>query len=335
MSWLEEHSLFEQRLKKAKKQLTRLDKALFWPCVTLLLVGVVFLFAGQGRIGAACLVLLMLLILVDRYVTKTRNVVSNAWLRESLRQDSHSPVLILRSFDTQGSAYRPPRLVGKALFSGESYFDDVGLASLGPLIAIGTGARSAQPVNAPDVLYLHTSDKDWFKVFELASRATRGIICAPGDSLGSVRELSTLCQSQMVAKIVFFMPPTPAEAQGLDAINAVVSPFVDPGKVGKKWAEVRDSLLARGLRLTEYHAAGQLFILENEERGISSLPLDAGPDLHPMELAERIEELFGRMPTSPGWPISELLQKTQPFEVPMRGTWLYRILCKPSIQPAS
>jgi|HubBroStandDraft_2_1064218.scaffolds.fasta_scaffold151709_1 hypothetical protein len=315
-----EHSLSEQRLKKAKMQLTRLDNALFWPCVTLLLVGVVLLGAGQRRIGAACLVLFMLLGLFGRYVTKTRNVVSNAWLRESLRQDSHSPVLILRSFDTQGSAYRPPRRVGKSLFSGESYFDDVGLASLGPLIAIGTGARSAQPINAPDVLYLHTSDKDWFKVFELASKATRGIICAPGDSPGSVTELSTLYQSQMIAKIVFFMPPTPAKAQGLAAMNAVVSPFVDPGKVRKKWSEVRDSLLVWGLRLPEYHAAGQLFILENEERGISSLPLDAGPDLHPKELAVGIEELFSRMPMSSGWPISELLQKTQPFEVPMRGT---------------
>jgi hypothetical protein len=29
-----EHSLSEQRLKKAKMQLTRLDNALFWPCVT-------------------------------------------------------------------------------------------------------------------------------------------------------------------------------------------------------------------------------------------------------------------------------------------------------------
>jgi hypothetical protein len=315
-----EHSLSEQRLKKAKMQLTRLDNALFWPCVTLLLVGVVLLGAGQRRIGAACLVLFMLLGLFGRYVTKTRNVVSNAWLRESLRQDSHSPVLILRSFDTQGSAYRPPRRVRKSLFSGESYFVDVGLAYLGPLIAIGTGARSAQPINAPDVLYLHTSDKDWFKVFELASKATRGIICAPGDSPGSVTELSTLYQSQMIAKIVFFMPPTPAKAQGLAAMNAVVSPFVDPGKVRKKWSEVRDSLLVWGLRLPEYHAAGQLFILENEERGISSLPLDAGPDLHPKELAVGIEELFSRMPMSSGWPISELLQKTQPFEVPMRGT---------------
>jgi hypothetical protein len=44
-----EHSLSEQRLKKAKMQLTRLDNALFWPCVTLLLVGVVLL----GPIHAA------------------------------------------------------------------------------------------------------------------------------------------------------------------------------------------------------------------------------------------------------------------------------------------
>jgi hypothetical protein len=80
---------------------------------------------------------------------------------------------------------------------------------------------------------LHTSDKDWFKVFELASKATRGIICAPGDSPGSVTELSTLYQSQMIAKIVFFMPPTPAKAQGLAAMNAVVSPFVDPVVSGK------------------------------------------------------------------------------------------------------
>jgi hypothetical protein len=335
MARLKEHSLFEQRLKKAKEQLTRLDNALFWPFVTLLLVGVVMLWAGQTKIGVACWVLVMLLALVKLYVTKTRNVVSNAWLRESLRQDSRSPVLILRSFDTQGSAYRPPRAVGKALLSGESYFDDIGLASLGPLIAIGTGARSAQPANAPDVLYLHTSDKDWFKVFELASKAARGIICAPGDSPGSIRELCTLCQSQMVTKIVFFMPPTPAKAHGLAAMNARFSPFLDPGKVRKKWTEVRESLREQGLRLPEYHSAGQLFILENAERVISSLPLDAGPDLYLKELAEHIEELFGRMPMSPGCPISELLQKTQPFEVPMRGTWLYRILCKPGMQPAS
>jgi len=328
-----EHSSFDQRLEKWKQQLTRLEEASFWTLVILLLAGVALLSLDRNRIGVACVVLSMLLVLVHRYVTKTRNAVSNAWLRESLRRDSRAPILILRSFDIRGSAYRPPRRVGRALLVGESYFDEARLASLGPLIAIGTGSRSAQPAVPSDVLCLHTSDVYWPEVFKLASEAAQAILCAPGISKGSVKELSTLVRSKSVAKIVFFMAPTPAKPRGLAAISAKVSPFVDPRQVQEKWAELRKFWAARGLPLPEYNSTGQLFVLEDENRALSSLPLDAGPDLYPKELAKQIKELLGRTQPSPGYPISELLQNTYPVEDRTRETWLYQLLCKPKESP--
>src|SRR5580704_2001089 len=107
-----EHSSFDQRLEKSKQQLTRLKEVSFRTFVILLVAGVALLSLDRNRIGIACVALSMLLVLVDSYVTKTRNAVSNAWLRESLRRDSRAPILILRSFDTQGLAFRPPRQVG-------------------------------------------------------------------------------------------------------------------------------------------------------------------------------------------------------------------------------
>jgi hypothetical protein len=330
-----EHSSFDQRLEKSKQQLTRLKEVSFRTFVILLVAGVALLSLDRNRIGIACVALSMLLVLVDSYVTKTRNAVSNAWLRESLRRDSRAPILILRSFDTQGLAFRPPRQVGKARLVGQSYFDEARLASLGPLIAIGTGPRSAQPAVPSDVLSLHTSDGHWPEVFKLASEAAQAILCAPGISKGLVHELSTLVRSKSLAKIVFFMAPTPAKPRGLAAISAKVSPFVDARQVQEKWAELRKFWEARGLPLPEYNPTGQLFVLEDEKGALSSLPLDAGPDLYPNGLAKQIKELLGRMVLSPRCPVSELLQNTYPVEDRTRGTWLYQLLCKPKESPTA
>jgi hypothetical protein len=328
-----EHSSFDQRLEKLKQQLTRLKEASFWTSVILLLAGFALLLLDQNWIGIACVVLSMLAGLAHNYITKTRNDVSNAWLRESLRLDSRAPILILRSFDTQGLAFRPPRQVGRARLVGESYFDEARLASLGPLIAIGTSPRSAQPGVPSDVLCLHTSDGHWPEVFRLASEAAQAILCAPGISKGSVHELSALVRSKSIEKVVFFMAPTPAKSRGLAAISAKVSPFVDARQVQEKWAELRKFWVAQGLPLPEYNPTGQLFVLKDEKGSLSSLPLDAGPDLYPEGLAKQIEELLSRMPLSSKCPVSELLQNTYPVEDRTRGTWLYQLLCKPKESP--
>jgi hypothetical protein len=239
------------------------------------------------------------------------NQVRRAALLIKGRSDNRAPILVLRSFSSDGLAFRPDKYGDNTIYRGHSYLNDLARAvcEIGQSIAIGapnevTGASFEKH----DLLYFQSAESTWLKMFSLAGEGARAVILVPGTTPGLLQEVRALVSSGNLRKIILFMPPTPT------GIIRWIGGYSGPKEIEKNSERVRASWKNFGLELPAYRNGGMLFVLNS----IGTVALDY--DLHGVDDCIDLSPIrtLVQHVNGPSAPLNELLPKLESLEVAMR-----------------
>jgi hypothetical protein len=158
--------------------------------------------------------------------------------------------LYLRAFETTGRLHVPWFLRMRKFSIGlnrlvtndaESYVSSA-IRRVAPLVALG---RAGEAIGAGRIV---TDDERWQADIRVLMDRARAILVVPSDRPGTLWEIATLQQNNLLHKVIFIMPPRSTGA--LDT--------------RERWDVARQAMAAHGLEAPEYLPRGLLFVVGSD-----------------------------------------------------------------------